>query len=172
MDNKDYMDFHTEKYVLDSKGNSFGIGDVVNLEFINGGGMGGCKITKITDTGFRFTQDGKKEKSIQYQNLSKIEMLHSIHRRSTYQHDMSGVEVKEGDIIEIYVGTDKILSDNFLIKYGTYKAYCPVDHEYMDNIGFYVSGKRYPDMPLGTLSNYAKVIGNTYDNPELLAESE
>lgn len=29
-------------------------GDVINIKYPSGGGMGGCKITKITDTGFYF----------------------------------------------------------------------------------------------------------------------
>lgn len=169
MDNSKNVDFETEKYILHKNGNRFGVGDVVNIRYKNGGGMGSCKITKVTDTGFWITQNGRKEKSIQYKELACIEMLRNAHKHSTGQSDMTGKEVKEGDIIEIYVGENKILSENFLISYGIYQAYCPVDKEYMDNVGFYVKSATYPDMPLGTLSDYAKVIGNIDDNPELLS---
>ena len=37
----------------------------------------------------------------------------------------------------------------------------------MDNVGFYVSVKGLPDMPLGPVEDYAKVIGNILENPEL-----
>lgn len=38
----------------------------------------------------------------------------------------------------------------------------------MDNVGFYAAGKGLPDMPIGSLKDYAKVIGNIIDNPELI----
>ena len=38
----------------------------------------------------------------------------------------------------------------------------------MDNVGFYVEATGYPQMPVGPLSEYAKVIGNVYENSELL----
>lgn len=61
-----------------------------------------------------------------------------------------------------------ILSDGKLVKYGTYEAYCPADEGYMDNVGFYVEAVGYPQMPVGPLSDYAKVIGNMWENSEWL----
>lgn len=166
------MKFRTEKYIVNEEGDRFGVGDTVTIKHLDGGGCGSSVITKITDTGFRFTQDGKKEKSVQYKDLAKIEMQHSKYRRSTGRHDKQGHEVKEGDIIAISVSADKFLAENFVIKYGTWQAYCPIDKEYMDTIGFYVSRKDYPDMPLGPLEDYANVIGNIFDTPELLQEED
>ena len=164
------MNYGIQKGIFGEDGTKFMIGDIVTIKFLDGGGCGSCTITKITDTGFRFTQDGRKEKTIQYKNLSQIEMQNCKNRRSTNRYDISGQELKEGDVIEIHVGIDKILADHFIVKYGTYQGYCPVDNEYMDSIGFYVFGKNYPDMPIGTPENYAKGIGNIYDNPELIME--
>lgn len=38
-----------------------------------------------------------------------------------------------------------------------------------DSVGFYVSAQGYPDMPIGPLEDYAKVVGNIFDNPELIS---
>lgn len=92
-----------------------------------------------------------------------------ILQRSTEKHDISGKEIFEGDIIEGHTPNGQILALNMVIRYGTYQAYCPVDREYMDSVGFYVSAPGYPDMPVGTLEDYAKVIGNIFENPELLS---
>ena len=89
-----------------------------------------------------------------------------ILQQSTGRKDISGQEVYEGDIIESHQGT-QILDIVMVIRYGTYQAYCPVDDCYMDNVGFYVEAVGYPQMPLGMLEDYAKVIGNIYENPEL-----
>lgn len=85
------------------------------------------------------------------------------------KHDISGKEVFEGDIIESHQGS-QILAIVMVIRYGTYEAYCPADGCYMDNVGFYVEAVGYPQMPLGPLEDYAKVIGNIFDNPDLMKE--
>lgn len=190
------MNYYTEKTIIAGK-QIYRVGDTVTFKLLNGGGMGGCKITKITNTGFWYTHDGKNNKSVQYKEILVIDLERRIsnspapafpfgfpgtgkasrnntelknnindiiYRRATGKVDMSGREVREGDIIEIHVGTDRILDGHFEIKYGTWQAYCPVDKEYMDSVGFYVSSKDYPDMPLGRLEDYAEVIGNIYDN--------
>lgn len=92
-----------------------------------------------------------------------------ILQRSTGKHDVSGQEVFEGDFIESHQGT-QILDVLMLVKYGTYEAYCPADKSYMDNVGFFVEAAGYPQMPLGPLEKYAKVIGNVFENPELLEQ--
>lgn len=88
--------------------------------------------------------------------------------RSTEKKDITGKEVFEGDIIESHMPDGRILAQNMVVRYGTYQAYCPVDKEYMDSVGFYVSTSGLPDMPLGSLDEYAKVIGNIFENPELI----
>ena len=90
-----------------------------------------------------------------------------ILQRSTGRKDISGREVFEGDIVESHQGS-QILDIVMVIRYGTYEAYCPADDCYMDNVGFYVEAVGYPQMPLGPLEDYAKVIGNIFENPELL----
>lgn len=83
--------------------------------------------------------------------------------RSTGKQDMFGREVFEGDIIESQLN-GKVM----IINYGMYQAYCPEDKCFMDGVGFYASGKNLPDMPIGPLERYAKVIGNIVDNPNLI----
>lgn len=92
-----------------------------------------------------------------------------ILQRSTGKTDISGREVFEGDIIESHLPDGRILDMNMVVRYGTYQEYCPVDEEYMDNVGFYVYAQGYPDMPLGPLEDYAKVIGNIFENPQLIS---
>lgn len=86
---------------------------------------------------------------------------------NTGRTDISGECVYEGDFIESHLG-GKVLDVIMLVKYGTYQAYCPADDCYMDNIGFYVEAEGYPQMPLGLLEDYAKVIGNLHETPELI----
>lgn len=160
------MKYRTEKYILDETGNQIYVGAIVTVKYLSGGGSGGCRITKVTEKGFRFTQDGKREKTVSYDNLAQIEIQHNS-RRPVGMQDISGQNVCEGDIIESHMA-GKVIYPNLVVKYGTYEAYCPVDKCYMESVGFYVSGKGLPDMPVGPLKDYAKVIGNVYDNPELL----
>lgn len=84
--------------------------------------------------------------------------------------DKDGRKVFEGDIIESHTPNGQIIALNMVVRYGNYQAYCPVDEEYMDSVGFYISASGYPDMPVGALENYAKVIGNIFDNPELISD--
>ncbi len=86
---------------------------------------------------------------------------------NTGRTDISGECVYEGDFIESHLG-GKVLDVIMLVKYGMYQAYCPADDCYMDNIGFYVEAEGYTQMPLGPLEEYAKVIGNLHETPELI----
>ena len=81
--------------------------------------------------------------------------------RYTGKLDMAGTEVFEGDVIE---NPDGVQME---IRYGIYQAYCPVDRCFMDSIGFYATGSGLPEMPVGCLEDYAVVIGNIWENPEL-----
>lgn len=109
----------------------------------------------------------KRETNVVIKEWLEIAINALTGRRSTGKKDISGQEVFEGDIIESHLG-GQILADNMIIKYGVYQAYCPEDKCYMDSIGFYVTGKNLPDMPVGPLEDYAKVIGNVSENPELI----
>lgn len=68
----DAVGYETVKSIQASTGEVFHIGDIINIKQHNGGGCGGCTITKITDTGFCFTQDGIHDKSVQYINIAQI----------------------------------------------------------------------------------------------------
>lgn len=109
----------------------------------------------------------KRETNVVIKGWFEVAINALTGRRSTGKKDISGQEVFEGDIIESHLG-GQILADNMIIKYGVHQAYCPVDKCYMDSVGFYASGKGLPDMPIGSLEDYAKVIGNITDNPEFI----
>lgn len=83
--------------------------------------------------------------------------------RNTGKKDISGEFVYEGDFIESHQGT-QILDVLMLVKYGTYEAYCPADGVNMENVGFFIEAEGYPQMPLGPLEDYAKIIGNVHMN--------
>lgn len=102
-----------------------------------------------------FTYYNFKLQTIKYKNM----------RKSTGKFDISGQEVFEGDIIESHLG-GQILEKELIVKYGIYQAYCPCDECYMDSVEFYVSSDGLPDMPIGALEDYAKVVGNVFDKKE------
>lgn len=87
--------------------------------------------------------------------------------KNSGKQDISGAYVYEGDFIESHQGT-QVLDILMLVKYGTYQAYCPADDAYIENVGFYVVAAGYPQMPVGPLSDYAKVIGNVCQNRDWL----
>lgn len=87
--------------------------------------------------------------------------------RHTGKFDIAGIGIYQGDYVESHDG-DKTLALIMTVKYGTYEAYCPEDKCYMENVGFYVEAEGCKPMPLGPVSDYAKVIGNIFDNPEML----
>lgn len=68
------MNYRISKEILcEETGKIFTVGDMVGIKLKNGaGGMGGCQITQITQTGFHYNQGGK-DKAIQF---SKIEELY------------------------------------------------------------------------------------------------
>lgn len=69
------MKYETKKEILCvDTGETICIGDIVNIENIDGGGCGRCRIVKITDTGFHFNH-GKSNKSTQYRNIKRIDKV-------------------------------------------------------------------------------------------------
>lgn len=67
------MKFETYKEIFCSDtGKAYKIDDVVTIKRDDGGGFGGCKIVKITDTGFHFNQGRGRDKSIQYKDIQEI----------------------------------------------------------------------------------------------------
>lgn len=78
------------------------------------------------------------------------------------KRDITGKDIFQGDVMENENGT------RFEVRYGKFAMYCPVDDCMMENIGFFaVAEGYYEDMPLGPTEEYATVIGNIHDNPEL-----
>ena len=125
------------------------------------------KMWEVMQIDYRIPQtviltDGKTD----YLNVSLKDI---VLMKNTGKQDISGECVYEGDFIESHQGT-QILDILMLVKYGTYEAYCPNDDAYMDNVGFYVEAVGHPQMPVGPLEEYAKVIGNVYENAEWLEE--
>lgn len=83
------------------------------------------------------------------------------------KRDKTGTDIFEGDVLE----NDK--GQRFEVRYGTYIMYCPADNCMMENVGFYtVAEGIYEDMPLGPTEEYAKVIGNIHDNPDLKVDEK
>lgn len=83
--------------------------------------------------------------------------------KCTGKEYMNGEIAYEGDIYE-NPGCRVV----FVLKYGTYTAYCPADDAYMDSVGFYAEAEGYPQMPIGDISAYALKIGNIFDDTDLL----
>lgn len=84
--------------------------------------------------------------------------------RCTNKEYMNGVIAYEGDIFE-----SQCSGGLMILRYGFYQAYCPVDEEYMETVGFYAECKGFPDMPIGDLQEYALKRGNIFDNPGLIS---
>lgn len=85
-----------------------------------------------------------------------------IIRLDSGKKDKRGKHIYPGDVLENENGVQ------FEVRFGKYAMYCPVDQCMMENVGFYVVAEGfYEDMPLGPTEEYAKKIGNVYDNPEL-----
>lgn len=67
------MEYETYKEIFcKDTGETVCLGDIVTIKCKNGGGYGGCRVVKITDTGFRFSQGKGRNKSIQYKDIEKI----------------------------------------------------------------------------------------------------
>ena len=123
------------------------------------------KMWEVTQISYSSPQTvGLKSGELEHSCVPREEI---ILMKNTWKKDISGEYVYEGDFIESHQGT-KILDILMLVKYGTYDAYCPADDAYMDNVGFFVVAAGYPQMPLGPLSEYAKVIGNMCQNHDWL----
>ena len=71
------MNYRTEKIIIDDNGQKFKVGDTVGVTFNKasgheGGGFGSATIAKITDTGFQYSQGGKRPKTVQLLSLIHI----------------------------------------------------------------------------------------------------
>lgn len=77
--------------------------------------------------------------------------------------DKQGLPIYEDDLITGPSG------QVMLIRFGEYEAYCPADEVFMRSVGFYAEAPGYPDMPIGPTDQYATLVGNLHDNPEIWA---
>lgn len=84
------------------------------------------------------------------------------HGYFTGHTDFEGNDIYQGDVVRSLIGGQYIE-----ICFGEYEAYCPGDHTFEPNIGFYAVSEGYPDMPISYLEDYAVRVGNIFENPEL-----
>ncbi|GFI48996.1 hypothetical protein IMSAGC020_00192 [Lachnospiraceae bacterium] len=101
-----------------------------------------------------------------------MEVIPETVTRCTGKHDMVTNVLFEGDV---YQNPDNLL---FEICYGKYMAFCPADKEMMENVGFFAVSRDTAElygidthMPLGMTEDYAILVGNIFDNPELMQEA-
>lgn len=93
-----------------------------------------------------------------------VEVAPETVQRYTGLTDARGKRLFEGDVI----GTTTNQTVRMEICYGKYGAFCPNDQEYMQSIGFFVvSNMTDYAMPLGKTDEYAHLLGNIVDNPDL-----
>lgn len=119
--------------------------DIKSVKFNNSDGKSRCVL--------------RKEASTVSAKLEDVVILRRVGKT-----DIDGNDLYEGDILESEVGGQEIV-----ICYGMYQAFCPADKSYMDSVGFYASCEGYPDMPIGNTEDYARKIGNIYENPNLVS---
>lgn len=84
------------------------------------------------------------------------------HGYFTGHTDFEGNDIYQGDVVRSLIGGQYIE-----ICFGEYEAYCPGDHTFESNIGFYAVSEGYPDMPISYLEDYAVRVGNIFENPKL-----
>lgn len=101
----------------------------------------------------------------------------------TVQYDTSGIEICEGDIVRLKYRKSDVSSEVGVVKFGEYKR--NRYYEFPCYLGYYISVKKLVDVvevPLdGKISislidviynGEVKIIGNIFDNPELLELNE
>ena len=93
---------------------------------------------------------------------------HSLDRYNDFiEMQYTGLKDKEGK--EIYEGDFVKASGNgrvYQVKFGTYKSSFS-EHEDDFEHGFFIENENYPESSAG-VETYATVIGNIFENPELL----
>lgn len=112
---------------------------------------------------FMLMQDGYSEEN-GHLILRAMEVIPETIQRFACVEDMTGERLFEGDVI----CNPEHRTVRMEICYGKYAAYCPNDQEYMETVGFYAVSNTTDDaMPLGPTKEYALLLGNVIDNPDL-----
>ncbi|MDP1570801.1 MAG: YopX family protein [Vicinamibacterales bacterium] len=78
--------------------------------------------------------------------------LHVVIQQFTGLHDKNGMKIYEGDVLRIF-------DENYEVKFVVNDSKCFVDYG-------------YPNIHNGPAPHWVEVIGNIYDNPELLPSSD
>lgn len=59
-------------FINEETGEEFRDGDIVTINFPDGGGFVGCLIHKVTNKGFHYSQGSGRKKSIQFNDVDEI----------------------------------------------------------------------------------------------------
>lgn len=132
----------------------------------------GCGIedNNLQENGYMGAEYGWEEALERYEENFPLweELVPETVTRCTDKHDTAENVLFEGDIFQNPDGLQ------FEICYGKYMAFCPGDRAWMENVGFFAVSKDAEDlygvkepMPLGDTEEYAVLIGNIFDTPEL-----
>lgn len=137
----------------------------------NGMAMGcGLEDKGLTEKAYLAMEYGWEEALERYEEDFPIweELEPETVTRCCDRHDVPGNVLFEGDV---YRNPDNLL---FEICYGKYMAFCPADKAWMESVGFFAVSRDVEElyqvkepMPLGTTEDYAYLVGNVFDNPEL-----
>lgn len=137
----------------------------------NGMAMGcGLEDKGLTEKAYLAMEYGWEEALERYEEDFPIweELEPETVTRCCDRHDIPGNVLFEGDV---YRNPDNLL---FEICYGKYMAFCPADKAWMESVGFFAVSRDVEElyqvkepMPLGTTEDYAYLVGNVFDNPEL-----
>lgn len=138
----------------------------------NGMAMGcGLEDKGYTKNGYLAMEYGWEEALDRYEENFPLweELDPDTVTRCCEKHDMIGNVIFEGDVIRSPEG---ILYE---ICYGKYMVFYPVDKSWRETVGFFMLSKDEADItgvkeciPLGQTEEYAVVVGNIFDNKNLI----
>ena len=88
----------------------------------------------------------------------------------TGRKDINGKEEYEGDIIYTYSKTRKTIWDKLLVCFGEYSVDCEYYEPSCRGVGFYY--RNLKDDEIEEFYLIGEIVGNIYENPELLEVEE